>query len=33
MGIFCTAAAPPGQLRTETSMGVLHSLVGAPLAS
>jgi Na+:H+ antiporter, NhaA family len=29
---FCTALLPPGQLRSETSMGVLLSLVGAPLA-
>ena len=29
---FCTAVLPPGQLRTETSMGVLLSLAGAPFA-
>jgi NhaA family Na+:H+ antiporter len=29
---FTTALLPPGQLRSETSMGVLLSLVGAPLA-
>jgi Na+:H+ antiporter, NhaA family len=29
---FCTALLPPGQLRAETSMGVLMSLAGAPLA-
>jgi NhaA family Na+:H+ antiporter len=29
---FCTALLPPGQLRAETSMGVLLSLAGAPLA-
>jgi Na+:H+ antiporter, NhaA family len=29
---FCTALLPPGQLRAEVSMGVLLSLVGAPLA-
>jgi NhaA family Na+:H+ antiporter len=29
---FCTALLPPGQLRSETSMGVLLSLAGAPLA-
>jgi Na+:H+ antiporter, NhaA family len=29
---FCTALLPPGQVRSETSMGVLLSLVGAPLA-
>jgi hypothetical protein len=29
---FCAAILPPGQLRTETSMGVLLSLAGAPLA-
>jgi len=33
MGLFfCTALLPPGQLRSETSMGVLLSLAGAPLA-
>jgi Na+:H+ antiporter, NhaA family len=33
VGLFiCTALLPPGQLRTETSMGVLLSLLGAPLA-
>jgi NhaA family Na+:H+ antiporter len=33
IGLFiCTALLPPGQLRTETSMGVLLSLLGAPLA-
>jgi Na+:H+ antiporter, NhaA family len=33
IGLFiCTALLPPGQLRAETSMGVLLSLVGAPLA-
>jgi NhaA family Na+:H+ antiporter len=33
LGLFiCTALLPPGQLRTETSMGVLLSLLGAPLA-
>jgi NhaA family Na+:H+ antiporter len=29
---FCTALLPAGQLRAETSMGVLLSLAGAPLA-
>jgi NhaA family Na+:H+ antiporter len=29
---FCTALLPPGQLHSETSMGVLLSLAGAPLA-
>lgn len=29
---FCTALLPPGQLRSEISMGVLLSLAGAPLA-
>jgi NhaA family Na+:H+ antiporter len=29
---FCTALLPPGQLRSEMSMGVLISLAGAPLA-
>ncbi len=29
---FCAALFPPGQLRSEMSMGVLLSLVGAPLA-
>jgi len=29
---FSTALLPPGQLRAETSMGVLMTLVGAPLA-
>jgi len=29
---FCTALLPPGQLRAETSMGVLLSLLGVPLA-
>ncbi len=29
---FCTALLPPGQLRSELSMGVLLSLAGAPLA-
>jgi Na+:H+ antiporter, NhaA family len=29
---FCAALLPPGQLRAETSMGVLLSLVAAPLA-
>lgn len=29
---FCTALLPPGQLRAETSMGVLLSLAGGPLA-
>jgi NhaA family Na+:H+ antiporter len=29
---FCAAILPPGQLRAETSMGVLLSLAGAPLA-
>jgi NhaA family Na+:H+ antiporter len=29
---FCTALLPPGQLRAETSMGVLMTLAGAPLA-
>jgi NhaA family Na+:H+ antiporter len=29
---FCTALLPPGQVRSETSMGVLLSLAGAPLA-
>jgi len=29
---FCTALFPPGQLRSETSMGVLLSLAGAPFA-
>jgi NhaA family Na+:H+ antiporter len=29
---FCTALLPPGQLRSEVSMGVLASLAGAPLA-
>jgi NhaA family Na+:H+ antiporter len=33
VGLFLTAALlPPGQLRSETSMGVLLSLAGAPLA-
>jgi Na+/H+ antiporter NhaA len=33
VGLFiCTALLPPGQLRAETSMGVLLSLVAAPLA-
>ena len=33
IGLFiCTALLPPGQLRTETSMGVLLSLLGAPPA-
>jgi NhaA family Na+:H+ antiporter len=33
IGLFiCTALLPPGQLRIETSMGVLLSLFGAPLA-
>ncbi len=29
---FCTALLPPGQLHSETSMGVLLSVAGAPLA-
>jgi Na+:H+ antiporter, NhaA family len=29
---FCTAMLPPGQLRSEVSMGVLLTLVAAPLA-
>ena len=29
---FCSALFPPGQLRSETGMGVLLSLAGAPLA-
>ena len=29
---FCTALLPPGQLRSEVSMGVLLTLAGAPLA-
>ncbi len=29
---FCTALLPPGQLRSELSMGVLLCLVAAPLA-
>ena len=29
---FCAALLPPGQLRSETSMGVLLTLAGAPLA-
>jgi NhaA family Na+:H+ antiporter len=29
---FCDALLPPGQLRSEMRMGVLLSLVGAPLA-
>jgi Na+:H+ antiporter, NhaA family len=29
---FCAALLPPGQLRSETGMGVLLSLAGAPLA-
>jgi len=29
---FYTALLPPGQLRSEISMGVLVSLAGAPLA-
>jgi asparagine synthase (glutamine-hydrolysing) len=29
---FCSALLPPGQLRSDTSMGVLLSLAGAPLA-
>jgi NhaA family Na+:H+ antiporter len=29
---FCSALLPPGQLRSETSMGVLLTLAGAPLA-
>jgi Na+:H+ antiporter, NhaA family len=29
---FCSALLPPGQLRSETSMGVLLTLLGAPLA-
>jgi len=29
---FCTALLPPGQLHSETSMGVLLTLAGAPLA-
>ncbi len=29
---FCEAILPPGQLRAETSMGVLLTLAGAPLA-
>jgi Na+:H+ antiporter, NhaA family len=29
---FCAALLPPGQLRAETSMGVLMGLAGAPLA-
>jgi NhaA family Na+:H+ antiporter len=29
---FCTALLPPGQLRSELSMGVLLSLAGVPLA-
>ena len=33
IGLFmCAAVLSPGQLRTETSMGVLLTLVGAPLA-
>ena len=33
IGLFiCNALLPPGQLRTETGMGVLLSLAGAPLA-
>jgi Na+:H+ antiporter, NhaA family len=33
IGLFiCDALLPPGQLRTETGMGVLLSLAGAPLA-
>jgi Na+:H+ antiporter, NhaA family len=33
IGLFlCAALLPPGQLRAETSMGVLLSLAGAPLA-
>ena len=33
VGLFFSAALlPPGQLRSETSMGVLLSLAGAPLA-
>jgi Na+:H+ antiporter, NhaA family len=33
IGLFlCAALLPPGQLRSETSMGVLLSLAGAPLA-
>jgi NhaA family Na+:H+ antiporter len=33
VGLFlCTALLPPGQLRSETSMGVLLSLAGGPLA-
>jgi hypothetical protein len=30
--MFCHAMLPPGQLRSEMRMGVLLSLVGAPLA-
>ena len=29
---FCTAMLPPGQMRSEVSMGVLLTLAGAPLA-
>ena len=29
---FCAAILPPGQLRSEMSMGVLLSLAGLPLA-
>ena len=29
---FCTALFPPGQLRSETGMGVLLSFAGAPFA-
>jgi Na+:H+ antiporter, NhaA family len=29
---FCASLLPPGQLRSETGMGVLLSLAGAPLA-
>ena len=29
---FCDAMLPPGQLRSEMRMGVILSLVGAPLA-
>ena len=33
IGLFmCAAVLPPGQLRTETSMGVLLTFLGAPLA-
>jgi Na+:H+ antiporter, NhaA family len=33
IGLFiCDALLPPGQLRTETGMGVLLSLAGVPLA-